>query len=301
MTGFCRQRCFYVLLFASQLLLSAIGRWIYFEHRDNVIYCIPAHHIENSSLTIPILLDQVRTSLEHQKYLLLGRHFELECNGKRISYRSPNLNVLRTLQFRCMLKIEVVYPNYVVVRDNIYSSPSTEPTFLGEVSPDTEMTSFIASDEFEIEFDFRIFLDGSVRSFNGNKIPVLFLQSDSTEVIVWLDPKKKLEIVHYKSISNAWGKRNVSSILSMGLYRRWFSTIFTTAFNHMYLQIGNRTVANALKVVCNGQTTIGQTERRIFEKGEKVHVLFFKDECAVNGVIRNAALCHRAYHFSFTS
>ena len=226
-------------------------------------------------------------------FYILSRHFQLEYNGKRITRHSRNLNVLRTLQFRYDLKIEIVYPDYIMVREKPYFSTSTQPTFF----QDKKVTSFIASDEFEMEFDFRILPDDRVKSPNRNKFPVLFLESDSMKLTIWLDPGKTLEVVHYNSIPDSRGKQYWHSLLSMdlsptlnALTDRWFTS--TAPFNHLYVQIGNKSIPNKLKLNLNGQIATQQPRRRILQRGETVHVIMFKAAWAVNGVIRNVALYH---------
>lgn len=278
------------ILYSIRLLLFSLslgrsGDGLLIEHQNNLIGRIDAHLIESGSITVPVLFDTVLMYLEKQSHLILSRHFHLEFNGMKITRHTPDLKMLWNLQSQFEHRLKVLCPADILFDRRPYFSTSLRPSYFH----DKEITSFTASNEFEMEFDFRIRPVDGVVSPNRNKVPLLFLESASMKLTAWLDPHM-LEIMHFNSYPGLRGNSCWKSILSMNLYNDTYSS--TTSFHHFYIQIGNGSLTDIVRVNLNGQTAIQRSDRQIFEKGETIHVLLFKAAYTVNGVINNVALYH---------
>ena len=297
---------FVFIIFISSPVIS--GDFMLIEHNHKIIGGIDSKRFNNNAigfLDVEGLFDLIRLHLEKQNYSILSRHFNLYCIGRTITRESPNLNALKNIQSKYVMKIDIVYPQYIFQGSKPYVY----------CFQDKLLTTFKSGTSFELEFNFRllpVLSRGAV-----DKYPLFFLESPSMKLTVWIDSWRRLEIVHFYSGSENRGRRRWEIIMTMELTyplassgishepdpmdighsdisgeiegQRTFETLKAT-FGHFYIQIGNATSPNLVTLQVNDDLKIYEAEHEIFHQGEEVKIWLFKATHVIQGVIRDVAM-----------
>lgn len=264
------------------------------RYNSNVICKITEASFANGSMVLPAVFQRIQRHLLDEKYpFILINHFELWCNGRKIHRNESHLNVFQmfpeldwkgrvtTTKLELVQFIEVKWP---------FAAFHPERPYINSLQQ-THITSFAATLDFELEFDFKIHSPVASSSY---QYPLVSLDSPSARMSICICYRNKLGVMHYTVANKGWNQ-----ILTMYLPEK------TIRFQsvHVYIHcvttpVGNKTIRgnqfeksmSAVYANMHGRDTVEMIEGQFFRMHEEVDVWLPKVGHGVHGLIRDVAI-----------
>ena len=247
---------------------------IIIEYSHFTITQIDERHFQNGLIPLPKIFRFVRKALRRQKHpLILTNHFSLIHDGSELNQNATELDFMI---IETVTKLLVKYPENAFRREKPYLF----------CCRNTQIASFIASNQIEIEFDLK--LHSSIL-WSRHKHHVLFMQSECVKMTVSINAQMQFLVMHHDNkmdIDGYW-----EPIISINLTRNDAETArLIQKFNYFHLHAVHGDYVDTITVIYNGQSHKTDTARYLCPRGDTIDVWLDKESSLMNGIIQNIVL-----------